>query len=112
MATPSVYYDDNTGYLVLDELRDSEAAVGTFINAGATVTLESIKTLGGVSLTGMTFPTVMPYVTGTDGKYRVKVPDTLAGVPNETTVEANVKVVVGTDIANFHLRFPFRRRIV
>jgi hypothetical protein len=108
---PSVFYDDNTGYLILDELHDSEAAAETYVN-NATVTCESIKTLAGVLLTGQAFPVAMPYVTSSNGKYRVKIADTLAGVVNETTVEALVKVVVGTDIANFRLRFPFRLRVV
>jgi hypothetical protein len=108
---PSVFYDDNTGYLILDELHDSEAAPESYVN-NATVTCEGIRTLAGTLLTGVTFPLAMPYVTASNGKYRAKVSDTLAGVPNETTVEAQVKAVVATDIANFYLRFPVRKRIV
>jgi hypothetical protein len=108
---PSVFYDDNTGYLILDELHDSEAAPETYVN-NATVTCEGIRTLAGILLTGVTFPLSMPYVTASNGKYRAKVSDALTGVPNETTVEAQVKAVVATDIANFYLRFPVRKRIV
>jgi hypothetical protein len=113
---PSVFYDDNTGYLILDELHDSanvddDGNPTAYVN-NATVTCEGIRTLAGVMLTGMTFPVAMPYVTSSSGKYRVKVSDTLTGVPNETTVEAHVKVVVATDIANFRLRFPFKLRVV
>jgi len=111
---PSVFYDDNTGYLILDELHDSQAAADVYVT-NATVTCEAIRDLAGVLLTGagITFPIAMAFVSGsTTGMYRGKVADTLGGVPNETTVEAQIKVVVGTDIANFYHRFPIRKRVV
>lgn len=110
MHGPSVFYDDNTGYLILDELRDSEVP-SQFINS-ATVTCETI-TQDGVQLTGagITYPIAMPYVAASDGKYRCKVADTLNGVAGKV-VEAHVKVVSGTDVANFRLRFPFKKRLV
>jgi hypothetical protein len=108
---PSVFYDDNTGYLILDELHDSEALEDVYINT-ATVTCESIKTLPGVLLTGASFPIAMPYVPASKGKYRGKVPDALAGAANEEQVEAHVREIVGVDIANILLLFPFRKRVV
>lgn len=106
---PSVYYDANTGYLVLGVLTDA-AAPDTPITT-ATVTCEWIKTLGGVLLTGVgvTFPIAMPHTTG--GNYRCVIPETLVVIP-ETMYEASVKAVNGTSIGNFYLRFPARRRVV
>jgi hypothetical protein len=110
MHGPSLVYDDNTGYLILggtDPLEDSEAP-GVPITT-ATVTLESITTLDGVAVAGMSFPTAMPHVSG--GKYRCKVPDTLNVTPG-TVYEARVQVLAGSDVANLYLRFPAKKRVV
>ena len=116
MHGPSVCYHDNTGYLILEELRDSDTPP-KYLNSGTTVTLQSITTIDGVLLTGATFPIDMPYVPGSNGKYRVKLPETLTqGVLSETIVEADVRVVVfaegGNMAARFLFRFPTRRRVV
>ena len=106
----SIYYEGSTSYLILDELHDSEAADGVYINTGATVTCEAIR-LKGVLVTGATYPISMTYVGASNGKYRGKIPETLAVVPGKS-YEAQVKVVVGTDQANFYLTFPVRKRTV
>lgn len=111
MHGPSVFYDDNTGYLILgdpDPLTDS--ANPTVPITTATVTCEWIKPIaGGANVAGAAFPIAMPHILG--GMYRCKVPDTLVVTPEET-YEAFVKTVVGTDIGTFYLRFPARRRVV
>jgi len=81
----------------------------------ATVTLESISTLDGTPLTGASFPIALPYVPDSNGKYRVKVPDTLTGAAPATIVEAHVTAVVQGDtgplVASWRFRFPIRRRL-
>ena len=119
MHGASVCYDDNTSWLVLDELRDSgdETSPPRYINELTVVTVEAIRTLDGALLTTVSYPIAMPYVTGSNGKYRVKLPATLTdGVPNEAVIEAEVKVIVqtqgGDTVLRFFLRVPTRRRVV
>jgi hypothetical protein len=101
-----VLYIDNTGIVEVQNLRDVD---GAFIN-DATVTLEDITAVvGGASVTGITYPLAMAYVTGSDGKYRALVPDD-AGLTAGESYVAGVKAVKSGQVGRWNRDFIARTR--
>lgn len=64
-----VYHINNTLLVEVDGLRN--AADDSYVN-DATVAV-SIKDADGANLSGETWPVILPYVAGSDGKYRAAV---------------------------------------
>lgn len=90
MSTQSLWPVNNTVVLKLSGLRNR---AGTYQNS-ATVTLISLTDATGNSVTGITYPLALDYVTASSGDYEVEIGPSV-GVVKDTRYRGTVRAVVG-----------------
>jgi hypothetical protein len=90
-----IYYGNDN---ILEARELTNAASGDYVNdATVTVTLE---TADGVEVTGDTWPKAMGYVSGSDGKYRATLLDTLT-ITVGTKYVAKISANAGADLQGY-----------
>lgn len=99
--TVSSAFVGNDNVLLVEGLLNS--LDGSYLNA-ATVTA-TVEDTEGVEVTGETWPVAMPYVSGSDGNYRVVLPSTLGLVAGTTYV---AKITANEDTADAYWEFRFK----
>lgn len=103
-----IIYEDNDNVIEVSELKDQVA--DTFLNNQ--IVEVTIKDLDGTELSGQTWPISLSYVSGSNGKYRATLPDTLAfDSDKEYVAEVDVQAGAGKS-AKFILDLVIRDRFV
>lgn len=105
MSATLLAYVDNDNVLEVDRLRDVDDA---YIN-NATVTCTGVETAAGAVVSGDTFPKTLTFVSGSNGKYRTTLQQTLALVAGADYV-AVVTVDGGGLQAEFRVPFVAHTR--
>jgi hypothetical protein len=77
-------FNKNDNTLTVDKLKDEVA--GTYINSSTTLTVTLYPLDSTTAVTGETWPVTMTYVSGSNGKYRATLKDTLSLSVNSTYV--------------------------
>ena len=98
----------NTNRLELLGLQDSLTA--DYID-DATVTV-TIKDKANVNLTGLSWPQSMSYVTGSDGDYRIILPDNLGWVANMEYYATITATSAGIGVGKWKFKFTARTRAI
>lgn len=94
MAVTLSLWTGNDNLIILDQLKDE--STGSFVN-NATVTVESITDSSGNTISGVTFPISMSYVTGSNGKYQGILEET-ASLTDYTRYTVTIKAVQGASV--------------